>query len=98
HQDAYRKWCKANKFASMLPQDIKERKTAAAAVASAQQANLDGHLHKIEPHEAIIPYSDSLFRDTAVEWLISTGQPIQAVDHPSFKKMIDVTSRAAHGV
>lgn len=57
----------------MLPQDIKERKTA-AAVASAQQANLDGHLRKIEPHEAIIPYSDSLFRDAAVEWLISTGQ------------------------
>ncbi|KAG2148168.1 uncharacterized protein EDB93DRAFT_1103831 [Suillus bovinus] len=30
HMDAYHKWCKANKFASMLPQDIKECKTAAA--------------------------------------------------------------------
>ncbi|KAG2113946.1 uncharacterized protein F5147DRAFT_744119 [Suillus discolor] len=97
HADAYRKWCKANEFASMLPQDIKERKTA-AAIANAQQTSLDGHLKEIPPHKAVVPYTDALFRDAAIEWLISTSQPIQAVDHPSFKNMIDVAARATNGV
>jgi hypothetical protein len=102
----------------MLPQDVKERKTAAAII-NAQQSNLDGHLRKIPPRQAVVTYSDSRFREAAIEWLISTGQvsvfnsesyclspwysityfqPIQAVDHPSFKKMIDVASHATSGV
>ncbi|KAG1720187.1 uncharacterized protein EDB91DRAFT_1257104 [Suillus paluster] len=98
HQiDAYCKWCKANKFESMLPPDVKERKNAAAVV-NAQQGSLDPHLHKVQPCEHVLPYSDKLFREAAIEWLASTNQPIQAVDHPSFKKMIDTASRATTGV
>jgi len=99
----------------MLPSDVKERKTA-TAVTSAEQQNLDNHLREIPPRQRAVTYSDALFRDAAIEWLISTGQvsfstlffefwvfimylqPIQAVDHPSFKKMIDVASRAPNGV
>jgi hypothetical protein len=117
-QDAYRKWCKAENFESMLPQDVKDRKTTAAlAKENAEQATIDGHLRPIIRKEVIIPYTDSLFREAAIEWLISTNQasvfklelsltslfisvtqPIQAVDHPSFKKMIDIASRATNGV
>jgi hypothetical protein len=57
----------------MLPQDVKERKTA-AAITNAQQSNLDGHLHEIPPRRAVVTYSDSRFREAAIEWLISTGQ------------------------
>lgn len=66
-----------------------------------------------------MPYSDKLFRSTAIEWLIATDQvsallppqarssltwlklnlyPIEALDHPKFKEMINVTSRATKGV
>ncbi|KAJ8579636.1 hypothetical protein M405DRAFT_684976, partial [Rhizopogon salebrosus TDB-379] len=69
----YRKWCKTNNFTSMLPQDVKERKTAAAII-NAQQSNLDGHLCKIPPHQAVVTYSNSHFHEAAIEWLISTGQ------------------------
>jgi hypothetical protein len=53
-------------------------------------------------------------RDAAIEWLVSTdqvsviilffgplfthGQPIQALQHPSFQKMIHIAARATNGV
>ncbi|KAG1787959.1 uncharacterized protein HD556DRAFT_1245953, partial [Suillus plorans] len=97
HPDAYRQWCKTNNFESMLPQDVKERKTA-AAVLNAQQTSLDRHLQEIPPNNVVIPYTDTHFREAAIEWLVSTSQPIQAVDHPSFKNMINIASRATNGV
>ncbi|KAF9228922.1 hypothetical protein BS17DRAFT_690581, partial [Gyrodon lividus] len=42
--------------------------------------------------------TDKLFYEAMIEWLINTNQPIQAVDHPSFKKMIYVASHATKGV
>jgi hypothetical protein len=48
--------------------------------------------------ERVLPYSDKLFRQAAIEWLVSTDQPIQALEHPKFKEMIDVASRATNGV
>ncbi|KAF9229375.1 hypothetical protein BS17DRAFT_688220, partial [Gyrodon lividus] len=44
------------------------------------------------------PYTDKLFHEAAVEWLITTNQPIQAIDHPSFRKMINIASQATKGV
>ncbi|KAH9034280.1 hypothetical protein EDB84DRAFT_1269910, partial [Lactarius hengduanensis] len=38
------------------------------------------------------------FRQVAVEWLVATDQPIQALDHPKFKEMINIASRATNGV
>jgi len=75
-QDAYRKWCKVNNFESMLPQDIKDRKaTAALSKVNAEQTSIDGHLRPI------IRYTDSLFREAAIEWLISTDQVSCLVCH-----------------
>ncbi|KAG2074081.1 hypothetical protein BDR04DRAFT_1008948, partial [Suillus decipiens] len=44
------------------------------------------------------PYSDKLFKQAAIKWLVATDQPIQALDHPKFQDMIDVASRATNGV
>jgi hypothetical protein len=57
----------------MLPHDIKARRTA-AAIANVQQTRLDDHLHEIPPKKVVVPYTDILFRDAAIEWLISTSQ------------------------
>ncbi|KAG1864065.1 hypothetical protein C8R48DRAFT_573262, partial [Suillus tomentosus] len=46
----------------------------------------------------VVPYTDMLFRKAAIEWLISTSQPIQAVDHPSFKNMINIAACATNSV
>ena len=34
------------------------------------QDTLDGHL----PSERVVPYSDKVFREAAIEWLIATDQ------------------------
>ncbi|KAF9240078.1 hypothetical protein BU15DRAFT_34297, partial [Melanogaster broomeanus] len=97
HKAAYLQWCKANNFMSMLASDAQERRLAAAAT-SAKQGTLDEHVREVKPSERVVPYSHQLFREAAVEWLICTNQPIQTMDHPSFKKMVDVASRATNGV
>jgi hypothetical protein len=55
----------------MLPKDTKRRKLDAAADS---QARLDAHLREPQPKEQIIPYSDAIFREAAIEWLIETDQ------------------------
>jgi hypothetical protein len=57
----------------MLPSDVKERKTA-SVIASAQQTTIDGHLTELLAAPVVVPYSAAVFREAAVEWLISTGQ------------------------
>ncbi|KAG1784395.1 uncharacterized protein HD556DRAFT_1201395, partial [Suillus plorans] len=59
---------------------------------------LDAHLCEPQPKEQIIPYSDAIFCEAAIEWLIETDQPIDALNHKSFKYMIDVAARATNGV
>jgi hypothetical protein len=39
-----------------------------------QQSNFDGHLHKIPQQEQVIPYSDKLFHEVAIEWLIAMDE------------------------
>ena len=48
--------------------------------------------------ERVLPYTDKLFRQAAIEWLVATDQPLQALEHPKFKDMIDVAARATNGV
>ncbi|KIJ07910.1 hypothetical protein PAXINDRAFT_89641 [Paxillus involutus ATCC 200175] len=96
-QHAYHKWCKDNNLELKLPDDVKAHKTASAA-ANMRQGTLDKHVQEIEPEAHILPYTDKLFCEAAVKWLITTNQPIQAVDHPSFRKMIDIASQATKGV
>ncbi|KAF8876423.1 hypothetical protein BD779DRAFT_1449448, partial [Infundibulicybe gibba] len=45
-----------------------------------------------------VPYSDQLFRDAAIEWLVSTDQPLAALEHPKFINMINIVARATNGV
>jgi hypothetical protein len=72
---AYNKWCKANDFVTKLPDAVKQAKEAADIDRDMlQQSSLDGHLRKIPQQERVIPYSDKLFREAAIEWLIATDQ------------------------
>ncbi|KAI9459006.1 hypothetical protein HD554DRAFT_2029467, partial [Boletus coccyginus] len=55
------------------------------------QPSLNGHL---VPTDTIIQYSDSAFHDAAIEYLVATDQPIHAMKHPMFQKMLKIASCA----
>ncbi|KAG1827928.1 hypothetical protein EV424DRAFT_1319047 [Suillus variegatus] len=88
----YRKWAKEHLFESMLPGDVKARKENAA------QQSINAHLTERKLAERVVSYTDRLFKQAAIEWLVSTDQPIQALEHPKFKEMIDIAARATNGV
>jgi hypothetical protein len=71
-QAEYIAWAAANKFESMLPGDTKRRK-AIKADTDAQQT-LDPHLRELPVKERVHPYTDLVFRQAAIEWLVSTDQ------------------------
>ena len=64
--------------------------------------------------EIVMPYSDNLFCNATIEWLINMDQvhfidldrscymtvlqPISALKHPSFQKMVNIASRAMTSV
>jgi hypothetical protein len=54
----------------MLPGDIRARKDKAAAA----NQTLDKHLIEKKMAERVVAYSDKLFRQAAIEWLIATDQ------------------------
>ncbi|KAJ7923695.1 hypothetical protein B0H13DRAFT_1563166, partial [Mycena leptocephala] len=95
HYNTYHRWAKSVDFESALPGDRKARKAAAGPEV---QPTLDPHLKNIPAKEVIIPYSHELFREAAIEWLVATDQPIDALDHPKFVEMIDIAARAKNGV
>ncbi|KAJ7602668.1 hypothetical protein FB45DRAFT_773988, partial [Roridomyces roridus] len=100
HKPAYHDWCKKNNFESKLEEDVKQRKERERAAELKQQIlqqkTLDPHLREKPARPA--PYTDELFLDAAIEWLISTDQPIDALVHPKFRAMIDIAARATEGV
>jgi len=55
----------------MLPKDTKNRRQVAKA--DTQQC-LDPHLEEKLPKERFIQYTDDLFHEAAIEWLVSTDQ------------------------
>ena len=61
----------------MLPKDAKARKEKAKADS---QTNLDPHLKEVPVKKRVVPYSDKLFRQTAIEWLVSTDQVCKKLD------------------
>jgi transposase InsO family protein len=73
---------------------VKKRKAAAETATR----TLDRDLRERKLSDRVLPYSDKLFRQAAIEWLVATDQPIQALEHPHFKEMIDIASRATAGV
>ena len=92
-QEAYCNWAKCANYESKLPGDVKKCK------ADAKQATwtLDRDLTEKKMSEQVTPYSNKLFWQVAIEWLISTDQvgpflthviiiqfspqPIQALNH-----------------
>jgi hypothetical protein len=59
----------------MLPEDSAARKAASLeAVAKVQQGRVDDHFEMVKPGDKPTPYSDSTFRDAAIQWLIQTDQ------------------------
>jgi len=60
----------------MLPKDSKSRRQATM---KDTQQRLDPHLEEKRPVERVIPYTDDLFRNAAIEWLVSTDQVNKAV-------------------
>ncbi|KAI9453639.1 hypothetical protein F5148DRAFT_985456 [Russula earlei] len=93
HKAVYQKWAETNRFLSMLPKDAENRRKDAE---TNNQSCLDPHPQ--EKPQNTIPYTDELFRNAAIEWLMSTNQPIQAFKHPSFQNMIHVASHVTNGV
>jgi len=93
-QGKYRVWAKEAKFESKLPSDAKKRKVAAEHLTW----TLDQDLREKSLLERIVPYSDKIFCRSASEWLIATDQPIQALEHPKFREMIEIASCATSGV
>ncbi|KAJ7190286.1 hypothetical protein GGX14DRAFT_343158, partial [Mycena pura] len=100
HYQKYHRWAKNKDFISALAGDNKEAKLKAEADAGPSQTTLDASLRGIplKEKEKIIPYSDAVFREAAIEWLIATDQPIDALDHPKFRNMIEISARAKNGV
>ncbi|KAH9969452.1 hypothetical protein BGW80DRAFT_1167494 [Lactifluus volemus] len=94
HSGKYRKWAKGVNFTSKLPSDVKRRKAAAVEAIR----TLDDDLREIPPAKQVVPYSSKAFLQRAIEWLVATDQPIQALQHSTFKALLDITSRATNGV
>ncbi|KAG2097410.1 hypothetical protein BD769DRAFT_1369083, partial [Suillus cothurnatus] len=88
----YRKWASEHSFESMLPGDIKARKEHTA------QQQINAHLTECKLDEQVIPYSNKLFKQATIEWLVATDQPIKALEHPKFKEMVNIASCATNGV
>ncbi|KAF9031027.1 hypothetical protein BJ165DRAFT_1339297 [Panaeolus papilionaceus] len=100
HSGVYQRWAKENNFQSMLPDDVTARREALAdASLKLQQSHVTSHFNPApEKEPAPEVYSDELFKEVAIQWLIETNQPIQAFDHPTFKRMINLAARATKGV
>lgn len=91
HEAEYTTWCKENDFESKLPKFLKAKKDAEAA--KEQQSTLDDHLQPMP--EA---YSEEVFRQAVLEWLAATDQPLEAVQHKTFRRIINLACQAQHGV
>jgi len=55
----------------MLPDDTKARQEAALTL---QQSAVDEHFKPVAPEDKPITYSDDIFKEAAIEWLIETNQ------------------------
>ncbi|KAF8800351.1 hypothetical protein BYT27DRAFT_7038647, partial [Phlegmacium glaucopus] len=92
----YRKWAKENNFESMLPRDSKARRDAEREHLS--QTLVEDHYTVQKPEDKPVPYSNELFKEAAIQWLVETDQPIQAFEHPTYQKMIQIAARATKQV
>ncbi|KIM41959.1 hypothetical protein M413DRAFT_37461, partial [Hebeloma cylindrosporum] len=96
HRKNYRRWCKVTNFESMLPEDTRARREA--LLESLRQTNVTDHFTEAKPAERVAPYTDELFKEAAIQWLVETDQPISAFDNPAFQNMMSVAARATRGI
>jgi len=54
----------------MLPGDVQARNVKARK----ENQMLDKHLTEKKPSEHVVPYSDKIFGQAAIEWLVATDQ------------------------
>jgi hypothetical protein len=78
-QKTYRKWCQENNFQSMLPDDAKARRTEQLETTTTQTA-VNDHFSTQKPEDKPKSYSDVLFEEAAIQWLIETDQVRISVD------------------
>jgi hypothetical protein len=55
----------------MLPEDARERREATQAL---HQSAVDEHFKPLASEDKPIVYSDDIFKEAAIEWLIETNQ------------------------
>ncbi|KAF8809281.1 hypothetical protein BYT27DRAFT_7187967, partial [Phlegmacium glaucopus] len=80
----------------MLPRDSKARRDAEREHLS--QTLVEDHYTVQKPEDKPVPYSNELFKEAAIQWLVETDQPIQAFEHPTYQKMIQIAARATKQV
>lgn len=68
------KWAKKNDFICKLPKEVARLKKEAEAKDRTKQSSLDPHTVQVAPRENVIAYSDTLFCDAAIQWLVETNQ------------------------
>ncbi|KIK09394.1 hypothetical protein K443DRAFT_66219, partial [Laccaria amethystina LaAM-08-1] len=61
-------------------------------------SEVDDHFMVIPEEEKPTLYSDEVFKEVPIHWLIETDQPIQVFEHPTFKHLISVASCVMKGV
>jgi hypothetical protein len=57
----------------MLPEDAKARRKEAFEKAM-EQSQVDEHFHPVDPNDKPVSYTDDVFREAAIQWLIRTDQ------------------------
>jgi len=73
HKGKYRKWAKSVSFLSKLPGDIKKRKKKEEEVSRTLDRDFT------EMSEWVIHYSDKLFHQAAVKWLVAMDQVCDSI-------------------
>ena len=87
-QGIYDTWCEKNDFKSKLPKAVKKVEVEAAE-ATLKQGQLDGHLQEVPHKEWIVPYTDALFCEAAIQWLAATDQVIISYAYIMFNSSMD---------
>jgi hypothetical protein len=60
----------------MLPEDTKKH-CAAMVEESLCQSQVDEHFDKAKPEDKLKVYTDEIFKEAAIRWLIETNQVLQ---------------------
>jgi hypothetical protein len=66
-------WGEKNKFPSMLLKDAQKHHRDVQTVSGAP-SRLVSHLRKKPQKDRIVPYTNEIFHEAAIEWLVSTDQ------------------------